>query len=380
MISSNTATQQAQQKSQISDEERINWLRLIRTSRIGNRGFADLVKLCGSASNAVERLPELAKKPVTLFRKEKAEAELEAIARYGAQLLIQHDEAYPNILKQIDDAPPVLTVKGDVSLLQRDMVAMVGARNASINGCRFARKLATELGKAGHVVISGLARGIDTAAHEGSVAYGTVAVIAGGINHIYPKENGALYDRIAEEGLVIAELAFDSVPRAEHFPQRNRIIAGLSKATIVVEAAIRSGSLITARLANEQGREVFAVPGSPMDPRCAGPNKLIQDGAQLVQSAQDVLEVLENPRQITLAMQESPFEYTPEPLDEQTVAEGREALLAQLGATPTPIDVLAETLNIPMSQLLTLLLELELSDKLARHPGNRVSLLYSPSP
>lgn len=298
---------------------------------------------------------------------------------YGAQIITLHHPNYPEALRHIADAPPVLTALGDISLLQKETVAIVGARNASASGCRMAYKLAEDLGEAGYVISSGLARGIDTAAHKASVPRGTIAVIAGGIDSIYPPENKDLYHRISKEGLILAELAFGSVPHAQHFPQRNRIISGLSKGVVIVEAAKRSGSLVTARFAAEQGRDVFAVPGSPLDARCAGPNGLIKDGATLVESAEDILHSLSQQRgfkEIPHAISDTPLFAEPEyaaengPATEDIAAK----LYELLSPSPVSIEQLIEQLEAPASLVRVALLELELSGAIDRHPGDMISL------
>lgn len=269
-------------------------VRLIRSPSIGPVTFRQLLARFGSAEAALAAIPDLAvrgggKAPV-LFADVAARQEIDRVERLGARYLVLGQGLYPSSLAEISDAPPLLIVRGDTRLLDRPMVAIVGARNASAAACRFARQLAHELGREGVTVVSGLARGIDTAAHDGALASGTIGVIAGGIDVFYPPENEERQRRMFEEGLVVAEMPPGTEPRARHFPYRNRIIAGLSFGTVVVEAAPRSGSLITARLAAEMGREVMAVPGSPLDPRAQGCNGLIRDGATLVQNAMDVLE------------------------------------------------------------------------------------------
>ncbi|RAU23224.1 DNA-protecting protein DprA [Paramagnetospirillum kuznetsovii] len=282
---------------QISAIERLDWLRLIRSENVGPRTFTRLLERFGSAASALAALPDLAKRggsrrPIVLCSKADAERELARAERLGLRYLATVEPGYPRALAATEDAPPLLTVLGNASLLTKPMVAMVGARNASLNGRNFARKLAAELGRSGMVVASGMARGIDTAAHQGALAFGTVAVLAGGAEVVYPPENDGLWREIVETGVVVSEMPPGTQPQASHFPRRNRIISGLSLGVVVVEANARSGSLITARFAADQGREVFAVPGSPMDPRAAGPNDLIRHGATLTESAEDVLNVL----------------------------------------------------------------------------------------
>jgi DNA processing protein len=271
----------------------------------------------------------------------------------------------------LENAPPLITAKGRLELLDRPMVAIVGARNASAAACRFARGLAHELGREGVTVVSGLARGIDTAAHDGSIDEGTIAVIAGGIDVVYPPENAARQRDIAERGLVLAEMAPGTEPRARHFPYRNRIIAGLSAGTVVVEAAPRSGSLITARLAAEAGREVMAVPGSPLDPRAQGCNGLIRDGATLIQNAADVIEAV-RPTLGQLASPRASFEPAPEPIDPDP--DLRTEIESLLGPSPVLVDEIVRQSGAPAGAVQLVLLELDLAGRLDRHAGGKVSL------
>ena len=277
-------------------QERFDKLRLIRSANIGPVTFAHLLARFGSAGEALRAIPDLAARgggrAPRLADVKDIEAELAAARKHGARYIFLGEEDYPPLLGEVDSAPPVVTIRGDATLAARPGIAMVGARNASAAACRFARGLATDLGQADFVVTSGLARGIDAAAHAGSIATGTIAVIAGGIDVTFPPENAALQEEIAQRGLLIAEQPPGTRPHARHFPWRNRIIAGLSLGTVVVEAAPKSGSLITARLAAEAGREVMAVPGSPLDPRAQGCNLLIREGATLIQSAADIAEAV----------------------------------------------------------------------------------------
>jgi DNA processing protein len=292
------------------------------------------------------------------------------VARLAARHVMLGDRDNPALLAQLDDAPPVFTVRGDLALAQRPRVAMVGARNASAAGCRFARTLAHALAEAGLSVVSGLARGIDTAAHIGSLEGGTIAVIAGGIDIVYPPENADLQERIANEGLLIAEMPPGIEPRARHFPHRNRIIAGLASGTVVVEAAPKSGSLITARLAGEAGREVMAVPGSPLDARAQGCNLLIREGATLIQSADDVMEAL---GPIDRRMVRSPASpYDPEPAADANDRD-RNIIRDLLGPVPVGVDEIIRQSGLTPATVQTVLLELELGGTLERHAGGRVS-------
>ncbi|KQT31937.1 DNA processing protein DprA [Sphingomonas sp. Leaf412] len=353
--------------------DRLDRLRLIRTLGVGPVTYRQLLARFGTPAAALDALPDLARRgggrPVVPDAATAAR-EVETVARLGARHLFLDDADYPSLLAQLDDAPAVVTVRGDPTLAARPAVAMVGARNASAAACRFARALAHDLAARGATVVSGLARGIDSAAHHGAMP-ATVAVIAGGIDVVYPPENAALQDRIAADGLLVAEMPPGVEPRARHFPHRNRIIAGLSLGTLVVEAAPRSGSLITARLAGEAGREVMAVPGHPSDPRAAGCNGLIRDGATLVQDADDVMELLRpiDPR----AVRAPAARWDAGPPQDATDAE-RRRLAALLGAVPVPVDELVRQSGLAPSAVQIVLLELELAGRLERHAGGRVSL------
>lgn len=310
----------------LTDAQRIDWLRLIRTPSVGPRSFIELIERFGSPAEAISELPDIARRAKGKRRlvappPEDIHAELERLHAAGGRMVALCEPDYPAPLAAIADPPPVLFVRGDTGILQRPSVAIVGARNASSNGRRFAEELATDLGKAGYVVVSGLARGIDGAAHRGALATGTAAAVAGGIDVVYPPEHEELQRRIGETGAVVSDQPVGTQPTARHFPARNRLISGLAGGVLVVEAARKSGSLITARLALEQGREVFAVPGSPRDPRCRGTNDLIRQGAVLTESADDVIDILERQmlkpaplprRPTTFEPVESKAEKTPE--------------------------------------------------------------------
>jgi len=394
----------------LTDRERFDRLRLARSEGIGPITGRDLIARFGSATAALAALPELARKagraPLRPCPPAKAEAELARLAALGARLLVIGDADYPAALAAIEDAPLAITLRGRRELLDQPQVALVGARNASANGRKIATDMARDLAAAGIVVVSGLARGIDSAAHLGALqgldlnkenlatagAGGTIAVIAGGIDVLYPPENGTLFERIGTDGLVIAELPPGSEPLARHFPRRNRIISGLSAAVVVIEAALKSGSLITARLALEQGREVMAVPGSPLDPRCRGTNHLIREGALLVEEAAQVLEAigpgLQPASRRTAAPQPGPVNIsvgasqagatTPQAIentDESEEEQARRAVLSQLGPSPVGVDELRRQCQCSGPVLGMVLLELDLAGRLERHPGNRVSLI-----
>ncbi len=358
-----------------TDAERLAALRLIRTPRVGPVTWAQLVRRFGSPVAALAALPDLATrgggKPPAVPPPERAEREMAVTHQLGATLLFLGEAGYPPLLAEADGAPPLLAVKGRVELLERPAVAMVGARNASAAARKMARELASELGRAGWLVVSGLARGIDTAAHEGSLATGTCGVIASGLDIAWPPENASLQARIGEEGVLLAEQPPGTQPLARHFPTRNRIIAGLTRGTLVVEAAPRSGSLITARLAGEAGREVMAIPGSPLDPRARGCNALIREGATLVETAGDVIEALTTVSG-GLRQERLPFDAGPSRLEEPGEGE-RRALADLLGPVPVAVDELIRQSGLSAAQVAGVLLELELAGRLERHAGNRVS-------
>jgi DNA processing protein len=361
----------------LTDAERFHRLRLLRSENVGPTTFRMLVQRFGTAEKALRALPELARKgglarPVRLCSVEDARADLERAAAIGARFVAPGEPGYPSLLAEIDDAPPLLCVMGDLDLARRDIIAIVGARNASASGRKFARTLAAELSANTFVIASGLARGIDTAAHEASLEHGTIAALAGGIDVFYPPENEALQRAIGERGLLVTEMSPGTSPRAELFPRRNRIIAGASRAVIVVEAALRSGSLITARLANEQGRDVFAVPGSPLDPRCEGSNKLIKEGAALLTSARDVLDQIGRlDTKLTGGGFLAPVAELPEALPDD---QARLAINELLSHSPSDIDDIITESGVPASIVLGVLLELELAGRLVRHGRQLVSL------
>jgi DNA processing protein len=328
----------------------------------------------GTPSAALAAVPDLARrgggKAPALRTVTDAEREIARIERLGAKWLALGQGLYPRLLAELEDAPPLLIAKGDLNLLDRQAVAIVGARNASAAACRFARGLAHDLGQHGLVVVSGLARGIDSAAHDGAIETGTIGVIAGGIDIFYPPENEERQKAIYERGLVIAEMPPGTEPRARHFPYRNRIIAGICSGTVVVEAAPRSGSLITARLAAEAGREVMAVPGSPLDPRAQGCNQLIRDGATLVQHAADVVEAI-RPFASQVRSRAAPFEPAPQELNGHDALGVVEELL---GPSPVPVDELIRLSGASSGAVQMALLELDLAGRLERHAGGKVSL------
>lgn len=361
-------------------KEKMAWLRLARTENVGPVTFYRLIEAYGSAIRAIEALPDLAKrggrsKPLTAAPLSQIEKEYQALKKFGGDILCAGEHDYPVSLTAIDDAPPVLTYTGSIALLKKTCVGIVGSRNASLNGRKFTEKLAHELGASGATVVSGLARGIDTSAHTGSLETGTVAVLGGGLDIIYPPENKDIYAQIREQGLLIAESPFSQQPFAQSFPRRNRIISGLSQGIVVIEATFKSGSLITARMAAEQGRDVFAVPGHPLDPRAEGPNALIRDGAVLIRNAADVLESLSTFQGGTLqdgaGQKYEPLESAPR-IDDQTLDRTREEVLACLSHTPVAVDEIIRSAGLPASAVQIVILELELAGRVQRLPGLRV--------
>jgi DNA processing protein len=365
--------------TRLTDAQRIDWLRLIRSENIGPRTFRALINHYGGARAALDALPELARRggasqPARICTVQEAERELAASGTKGIAWVALGEPDYPPRLGVIDDAPPLLAVRGEVGVLAQPMVALVGSRNASAAGVKFAERIALELGEAGFIVVSGLARGIDAGAHRASLTTGTVAVLAGGHDHIYPAEHTPLLEQILVTGAAVTEMPLGWEPRGRDFPRRNRLISGLSLGVVVVEAARRSGSLITARMALEQGREVFAVPGSPLDPRAEGTNGLLKQGAALVTEAADVLAVL---RPIlgraVEAVVEEPERAAPSPMEPDGGERAR--IVALLGPTPVSIDDLVRLSQASPAIVRTVLLELEIAGRLERHGGGLVSLL-----
>lgn len=358
-----------------ASEDQVARLRLIRSDNVGPITYFQLIARFGSAQQALDAIPDLAARgggrAPRLAPRAAVEREMERVSALGARYLFLGQGLYPALLAELETAPPALIVKGQLSLLEKPAVAIVGARNASAAACRFARMLAADIGASGAAVVSGLARGIDTAAHDGSLETGTIAVIAGGIDIAYPPENEERQRAIAERGLLVAEQPPGVEPRARHFPYRNRIIAGLGHGTVVVEAAPKSGSLITARLAAEYGRDVMAVPGSPLDPRAQGCNQLIREGAVLVQNAADVLEAI-GPLPPMVRQPGLDYRIPLSPLDASESE--RRAVLDLLSPTAVPIDEIVRQSGLAPPTVHTVLLELELAGRLERHAGGRVSL------
>ena len=366
----------------LDDQERLDWLQLIRTPQIGPITFHRLIVRYGSAADALAALPDLSRKagrarPLRAADRGAAETELEAASLAGARIIASCEDEYPTPLKAIADPPPLIFVRGTPSLFDKPAVAVIGARNASGVGRKIARSLAAELGEAGVVVVSGLARGIDGAAHAAALSSGTIAVVAGGVDVVYPPEHDQLTEDIAREGAVVSEQPMGWRPTARDFPKRNRLISGLSRGVVVVEAAARSGTLITARFALEQGREVFAVPGSPLDPRCQGANRLIREGATLVENAQDILDALAAQTRGASDGARDLFDWadaeTGEP-DPAALAALREDILGLLSYTPQHRDELMRELQAPAGLFADALLELVLSQSVEDRTGGWFSL------
>jgi len=365
----------------LTDEQRLDWLRLIRSENVGPRTFRTLVNHCGGAGPALAALPDLARRggasgPARICTRDEAEREIAAARKLGVTFIALGEPEYSPRLQTIYDAPPLIAVRGKTAALALPFVAVVGARNASAAGVKFTERLARELGEAGFGIVSGLARGIDAAAHKSSVNTGTVAVLAGGHDKIYPPEHAGLLQSILAEGAAISEMPLGWEPRARDFPRRNRLISGLALAVVVVEAAKRSGSLITARLALEQGREVFAVPGSPLDPRAEGTNGLLKQGATLVTEAADIIPVLQPimGQPVTQPVEEPEF-VSPSAPALELGADERTRIVLLLGPTPVPIDDIIRLSGSSPTAVRIVLLELELAGRIERHGGGLVSFV-----
>ena len=397
----------------LTDRQRLDWLRLIRSESVGPRTFRSLMNRFGGAAAALDALPDLARqagRAIRICTMAEAEREMEALRRLGGRMIAMGEAPYPRPLQAIDTAPPLLAVLGQAEILLRPCVALVGSRNASAAGMKFTARLARDLGEAGFVVVSGLARGVDTSAHEASTATGTVAVLAGGLDEVYPPQNTPLLHRLLEQGAAISEMQLGLAPRGRDFPRRNRLVSGLSLGTVVVEAARKSGSLITARFANEQGRLVFAVPGSPLDPRAEGGNHLIREGATLCADASHIIEALTplldddigfRPPPVAMrdgagesitqalwdeldlpGIEPAPAASVPEPerlfaLDPDTVdpdgTDLRQFLMRLLGSTPISVDDLVRASGRSAREISRTLLDLELDGLVQRHPGGTLS-------
>lgn len=358
------------------NDDLTSWLQLARCENVGPITFHHLMERYGTPEEALKALPELAtqgglKRSLRLVSRAEIEKELASLAAFGAQLITFNSPLYPPLLRHIDSAPPLLTAKGKLNLLQEPTFAIVGARNASAMGKKMAHNFAEKLGKEGWVIASGLARGIDGAAHQGSLKTGTIAVLAGGIDQIYPPENASLYHQIAEEGLLVAESPFGVQPQSILFPRRNRIISGLSRALLIVEAALKSASLITARNALEQGREVFAIPGHPLDPRARGCNHLIKNGAILIETVEDILGEISPNTPLEFKESISQIKSTSSP---NSLQKSRQIVNENLSVVPISIDELIRECQLSPSDLWIVLLEMEIAGRIERLPGGKVAL------
>jgi DNA processing protein len=367
----------------LTDRQRLAWLRLIRSDNVGPATFRDLINHFGSAEMALEALPELSRRggstrPVRVASREEALSELDFAQRFGARFVGIGEPDYPSALRQVEGAPPLIAIKGKSPVLRQPSIAMVGARNCSVSGAKFAAMLAREIGRAGYSVASGFARGIDSAAHRASLDTGTIAVLAGGLDKPYPPENEPLLAEFeASSGLLLSEMPFGWEPRAKDFPRRNRLIAGIGLGLVVIEAAARSGSLITARYAGNFGRLVFAVPGSPLDPRSEGANGLIKDGASLVTNASDIIEAMAPVSRIDLFSPQQvsePIYEDDKPMALPPSERERDLIVDALGPTPAEIDDIIRHTGSPAQSVYLVLLELDLAGRLHRHAGGMVSI------
>ena len=371
----------------LSTEEKINWIRLILSENVGPITFNQLLSFYGTATEAIKHIDDLArrggrKKPIIAATVDQAEKQLEQAEKNGVQLMFFREANYPKLLKRTIDAPPILFVKGQVSALDKPAVSIVGTRNASLNGKGLAKRFGRELAEQGYNVVSGMARGIDRSAHQGALTAvedrpATTAVLGTAVDEVYPDENKDIYTEISRYGCLVSEFPFRTILSPRNFPRRNRIIAGLSLGTVVIEAQERSGSLITAREALNQGREVFAVPGSPVDPRSAGPNALIRDGAILVETSKDIIASLENLQTFSLSEPDMDMFFEPEPINDDIVSSARDTVVRNLGPEMVSVDRFVSETGLDVRLINIILVELELAGRLERYPGNRVSLIYS---
>ena len=365
--------------------EQLNCLRLIMTDNIGPITYGQLISYYGSATEAIKHLSDLAhnggsKKKLSPAPLSVAEKQFEIADKKNVRLVFKQETAYPKLLAQLPDSPPVLFTIGNISVFDKKAIAVVGTRNASLNGKALARKIAFDLVEKGYQIVSGLAHGIDRAAHVGALASDkkpvTTAVLGSSVDEIYPVENEDIYQEIKENGCLISEFPFGTVLTPRNFPRRNRIISGLALGTLVIEAQERSGSLITAHEAASQGREVFAVPGSPVDPRSSGPNKLIRDGATLVSGAEDIIECIENLGTFRLADFQKETVYRQILPDEEMLTDARQIVWNNLGTDPISVDSLIRETGLEARLVNIILVELSLAGRLEHHPGNRVSMIY----
>ena len=367
-------------KKNLSAVERVDWIRLSRSENIGAATFFKLLEFFESPTLALEKVPEFSKqaggKPLKIYPRELIENEILQTQKFGAEILLFVDDHYPRLLREIYDPAPMLTVRGRKELLNQDSIGIVGPRNATFHACKFAEKISAELGESGTTIVSGLAKGVDASAHRGSLKTGTVAVIAGGIDNIYPSENKALFQQIYNEGVVITEIPFGLLPRGSNFIQRNRVISGMSYGVVVVEAGMQSGSLTTARFALEQGRDVFAVPGSPMDPRCLGSNMLLEDGAIFTQNAAKVLREIPAMRgrfsEAGMLAEPDAEQFAgppPKMPSDADIAKVREEILAKIGFIAIAIEEIIAELQAPARLVNIALVQLELAEKISINFG-----------
>ena len=396
MNAKNNISQYSSQNFQLSQKQRLDWLQLIRSENVGPATFRDLINHFGTAGEALQSLPQLAnragKKSIRIFPRANAEAELEKAARLNINIVGMGEASYPRYLKSIDYPPPLLSIRGNLQVNEHPPIGIVGARNSSLSGLKLAAIFAGELGAIPYYIVSGFARGIDVSAHRAALTSGTIAVLAGGVDNIYPAEHEEFYWQFLENGnAFVSEMPLGYRPRSVDFPRRNRIIAGISLGVIVIEASKRSGSLITARLANESGRLVFAVPGSPLDPRSAGANSLLKNGALIASQPSDIVEeiadLLDRPLQhelfaknkYSLEDDQIPHENNmePETVITDTSMSNRHKIIQALGPTPVEVDELVRHCQLPVSLIQLVLIELSLANRLDRHPGNKVSLVMN---
>jgi DNA processing protein len=367
--------------TQISYQTKIKWLQLARSENVGRSTFFRLLEIFGSIENALDKIDEFAlsgglRRKIKICSKEEAEKEFEETEKFGAKIFLFCQEEYPYLLKQISDPSPLITVKGRTELFNEDTIAIVGPRNASFNAINFAKNIAADLGKNSIIIVSGMARGVDCAAHSATINSGTIAVIAGGINHIYPQENAKLYNQISNQGLLVCENPFNFLPKGGNFVQRNRIISALSYGVLVIEASLKSGSLITAKFAIEQGREVFAIPGSPLDYRCLGTNRLIKEGAKLTENLEDILEEFPSLR-VRFSRKLSLKELEEERISGNSVKfpsdneinKIREEIFSKLNFSPISIEQVIYELQVPARFVNIAIVQLELADKVTVSSG-----------
>lgn len=372
-------------RKSLSNADRINWIRLSRSRNIGRTTLLNLIKIFDNVEDAINNVGNYSlqgglSRPIELASFKSAQQELEECHKLNAQIICFNEEKYPVLLREIGDPPPIITARGRVDLMYKNIVAIVGTRNPSTNGCKFAEKIAYELGQSGLIISSGMARGIDASAHYGAINSGTIGVIAGGVDNIYPAENTALYKEVIQKGLLVSENPLGSPPKGGNFPQRNRIISGLSLGVAVIEATLRSGTLITSRFAAEQNREIFAVPGSPFDPRYEGTNRLIKQGAKLIENSNDVLEeimeIIKNRERFAVLNESFDKEFENikfKAPDEDIIREARKLILQKVNYSPISIELLIDELELPVKIANIAFVQLELADRIESKNG-KVSL------